>query len=737
MILSNELDFNKRPIHTALNKKNLTTGEFQAITQLQKLDDKIVIKSADKGSAVVVLNKSDYIKEAEKQLSNKDFYLPLEENMTDTYNNEILTYITKMYDNGEIDISVLNYILDTDKRTSKFYLLPKIHKGITPPPGRPIISAIGSPTEKISQLVDHFLNPPTTLNKSYVKDTTHFLQILEEMGPLPEGSILVTLDVTSLYTNIPNTEGIKAANDILKRSRSRHYKPSNKSLIQLLEFVLTRNNFQFNGKHYLQTGGTSMGTKAAPSYANCYLDKFERDFVYKYKLQPLLWKRYLDDCFCIWQHGEEELNLFVKYLNSCVESIKFTMEHSKDGVAFLDTWVSLVENKIVTNLYCKPTDSHNYLLYSSSHPKACKNSIPFSQFIRIRRICSNISDFDKHAITFGNHFNKRGYSDELIESAIIKARRLNRSDLIKPKTKNAEVEKDNKNILITDFHPTDNTLREIVHENWDLLGKSQNTIPLYTNRPITGYRRPKNLKDILVRAEIRTKKELEIEKRNKSKKISAATLIFPETNPKPALLQTSMLNFLNKGTPPTKTTSLPNLNKDKDQPTLVTNKGETKHIISKNACRNFRCKICPIMDKTDKIVCHVTQQLHNCKTNVTCNSSNLVYCICCKKCGQQYVGETSRKISERIGEHLLNIRHLSSHNKNPLYKIPPSFVPHNVGLHFSQNNHNGTKDVRVKILDFINFHPASPRAKTTRLRIEKKWIHTLKTPAPQGLNMMD
>ena len=75
--------------------------------------------------------------------------------------------------------------------------------------------------------------------------------------------------------------------------------------------------------------------------------------------------------------------------------------------------------------------------------------------------------------------------------------------------------------------------------------------------------------------------------------------------------------------------------------------------------------------------------------------------------------------------------------QNPLYKIPPSFVPHNVGLHFSQNNHNGTKYVKVKMLYFISFHPASTRIKTTRLRMEKNWIHTLRTPAPQGLNMMD
>jgi hypothetical protein len=85
---------------------------------------------------------------------------------------------------------------------------------------------------------------------------------------------LVTFDVTSLYTNIPNKEGIAAANELLQKCRSRQFKPSNNSVIKLLEMVLTKNNFQFNGKHFLQVGGTSMGTKTAPAYANCYLDKF-------------------------------------------------------------------------------------------------------------------------------------------------------------------------------------------------------------------------------------------------------------------------------------------------------------------------------------------------------------------------------------------------------------------------------------------------------------------------------
>jgi hypothetical protein len=132
----------------------------------------------------------------------------LDNNPTEKHRLEVQNAVEDMFQNGEIDDSVKKYLTDTTCRTSELYLLPKIHKGVTPPPGRPIISANGCPTEKISQFVDHFLNPTTTSLKSYIKDTTDFLSKLQRLNNLPSGCLLVTLDIVSLYTNIPNDDGI-------------------------------------------------------------------------------------------------------------------------------------------------------------------------------------------------------------------------------------------------------------------------------------------------------------------------------------------------------------------------------------------------------------------------------------------------------------------------------------------------------------------------------------------------
>ena len=165
--------------------------------------------------------------------------------------------------------------------------------------------------------------------------------------------------------------------------------PFNYSFIILLKLVLSKNNFDFNEKHHLQTGGTAMGTRVAPSYANTFMGWFENTFVYTHNPALLVWKRFIDDIFIIWTHGQESLNDFVSHLNGCLPSIKFEAESSLVEVHFLDVTVFMdSDHKLQTDLYTKPTDSHSYLNYKSSHPRHCRDGIPYSQFLRLKRICS-------------------------------------------------------------------------------------------------------------------------------------------------------------------------------------------------------------------------------------------------------------------------------------------------------------------------------------------------------------
>jgi len=98
----------------------------------------------------------------------------------------------------------------------------------------------------------------------YVQDTTDYLA---ELSPsdISEESLLVSLDVVSLYTTIPHEDGIEACRKVWNTREKMD--PPTKSLADLLTLVLKYNIFEFNGDHYLQV----QGTKMAPSYANIFM----------------------------------------------------------------------------------------------------------------------------------------------------------------------------------------------------------------------------------------------------------------------------------------------------------------------------------------------------------------------------------------------------------------------------------------------------------------------------------
>jgi hypothetical protein len=299
---------------------NLTYKEKVALAELKKAEN-IIIKPADKGSAVVIQDLNDYIDEGIRQLSDTNFYVQTQDNLTHMHNEIVNSLVNYMEDNGEISKKCASYLRNPSPRTSELYFLPKVHKGKLPMPGRPIVSANNSPTERISEFADFFLKPLVQNTKSYVRDTTDFINKIESLPHLPVECFLCTIDVTSLYTNIPNDEGINACRNILNLHRRTQSPPSNENIIRALEHVLYMNNFDFNGTHYLQVGGTAMGTRVAPSFANIFMADFEERFVYTYHTKPLIWLRYIDDIFMIWDHDRESLDQFTSHLNNCHHSI--------------------------------------------------------------------------------------------------------------------------------------------------------------------------------------------------------------------------------------------------------------------------------------------------------------------------------------------------------------------------------------------------------------------------------
>ena len=162
-------------------------------------------------------------------------------------------------------------------------------------------------------------------------------------------------------------------------------------------------------------------------------------------------KRYLDDCFLIFTKTEEQLQKFHNLLNNLHPSIKFTIEKSKTRLPCLDTLVINEDGKLHTDIYYKPTDSKQYLLYTSCHPKHTRNSIPYNLARRLRMIISDENTLLTRLEELKTFLSKQKYPPALIEDSILKVKALKRPDLLQPK----ELSNADNNLIpyVTTFNP--------------------------------------------------------------------------------------------------------------------------------------------------------------------------------------------------------------------------------------------------------------------------------------------
>ena len=312
--------------------KNLSKKEEDALQNLSKRDD-IIITKADKGGAVVIVDVDDYIQEANRQLDNKEFYKKLTIDTTEINRIKVNRTINELKSSHLLNEKIANDLLSSEAKTPQFKMLPKVHKEGNP--GRPVVRSIDCHTTKISKYIDNQLQPHVKELKSYVKDSTDFIWKINSMEKIPDNSILVTMDVRSLYTNIPNKEGIETVETTLKRKNI-----GTTIISTFLRLVLTLNNFVFNSQNFLQIKGCTMGTKCAPSYANIFMGMFEERYIY-----PLIEKisnfylRFIDDIFLIWTGTTDQLMKFKQQINEVHPSIKFDYNFSNKEINFLDTVV--------------------------------------------------------------------------------------------------------------------------------------------------------------------------------------------------------------------------------------------------------------------------------------------------------------------------------------------------------------------------------------------------------------
>ena len=130
-------------------------------------------------------------------------------------------------------------------------------------------------------------------------------------------------------------------------------------------------------------------------HANIFMDHFEKKYIYSL-LQGLLliYVRFIDDIFFIWTVTKEQLTNCLNNLNKKHNSIKCEDKLSQTSISLLNTEVSIQNNQLITKIYRKNTDRQNFFQIDSDHPESLKNSIPCSQALRIKRICTATNGFN-------------------------------------------------------------------------------------------------------------------------------------------------------------------------------------------------------------------------------------------------------------------------------------------------------------------------------------------------------
>ena len=319
--------------------------------------------------------------------------------------------------------------------------------------------------------------------------------------------ILLTLDVTNMYTNIDNKLGKEAIKywlekypELIPGGISKEF------MFEGLSIVLECNTFTFSGRIYLQIKGVSMGTKLAPTYVNlvmAYLEirfyqiigeKCAKDIIDKYVKE---WLRYQDDCFLNWDLTIDTTENLLKII---YPSIEFEKEESKTEANYLDIKILVKDNKIITDLFRKQTDSQHYVPFISSHPSHTKRTYPLIGLAR--RICTIVEEKDtrdQRLIELQNTLVKQRYPVQLVEFGAQKATKIPIEDLRKPK------DKDKEETLILTFLSTFNP------RNPDMFKVIKDTLPLLDANPrmkkalkniklINSKHQPSNLKKLLTRA---------------------------------------------------------------------------------------------------------------------------------------------------------------------------------------------------------------------------------------------
>lgn len=396
---------------------------FDQVLKRLKESDCVYMKS-DKGRDLVILDRTDYVNRMQEVIS-ADNFLEMKKTPLPSMKKG-MAVILKSIENV-FGKTTKWKLMVSNPCVPKLYGLPKTHKPIMKM--RPIVSNIGSPTEKIAKwLVSEF--------KQYIQpagfslnNTVDFIDKVKNTKIGTE-EIMISFDVESLFPSIPINTTMEYLEEWLKEREPNEEKRN--VYMQSSRFCMKSNYCQLNEKYYKIIEGTCMGNALSPFLANLFMSKFESTLHTEGRL-PRVWWGYVDDVFAVIKRSDKENILNV--LNSRFPTIKFTCEvESESGkLPFLDVLVTKKEEGLHFGVYRKPTNIPRYIPAESFCPNSHKEAAFNSMVHRMCQLPLDAREFmvELRYIKYAAILN--GYDEEMIDKLVRKhsnkRKRMNLSTL--------------------------------------------------------------------------------------------------------------------------------------------------------------------------------------------------------------------------------------------------------------------------------------------------------------------
>ncbi|CAM4849385.1 unnamed protein product [Rotaria magnacalcarata] len=399
------------------NIRNISDEEFHAIKTLRN-NKEIIISRADKGNAIVVMDKKDYIEKTNNILQLKQFQHTTK-SLQKEKEEEMNKYLRELYKENTITKELFYSIRSTCSSIACMYGQPKIHKNGYPL--RPIISSIGSYNYELSKYLAGLIKA-NRVNKSfsYIKDSFDLVKQIKEITNAKQ-QVMCSFDVDALYTNVPVKEAIDIVVESMEKSKTIKNTPFNKKQFKkLLELAVCNVPFRFMNEYYIQCDGVAMGSPLGPILADMFMSKLENKLNKFSKNKPQVWLRYVDDILCIFDN-KQNIDNVLESINKWHKNISFTREKEIDNtIHFLDVLIirNINTNKYDTTIYKKPTNTNLYLLYESNQPRKYKLGLIRTQTIRILLLCSSDRYSNQELIDLEKTLGENGYPKHIIRRGI-------------------------------------------------------------------------------------------------------------------------------------------------------------------------------------------------------------------------------------------------------------------------------------------------------------------------------